>query len=221
MAISPANARRWAEFRARVAEWAKQNPKLAADWDAAREEDEQRERQQQAAELSLNDLRASGFPARGVEAYAKGLHRTPALDAVLTFLKSSKTFLLLMGTPGTGKTLATAPALAGRPGEFVRAVELARLSSFDREDRKRLEAAQRARVLVLDDLGAEMLHDGWKPTLDELVDIRWGERRRTIITTNLDTEAFRARYGSRIADRLRDDGFVVKCGDKSLRGTTR
>jgi DNA replication protein DnaC len=163
-------------------------------------------------------LRRSGISERALDAWYRGLQETPATKSVETFLDSGKTFLLLLGSPGAGKTLATTHALAHHGGTFVRAVELARLSQYETNDRAQLESAHKVGLLVIDDLGAELLHDGWRPMLDELIDVRWGARRKTILTTNLDAGTFKTRYGARIADRIRDDGFVEKCGDQSRRG---
>ena len=211
----PDVGRAWSE---KVRQWYRDNAEIAAAWDEANAMvEEARERGRQELE-AWKRVRDSGMSERAVTAYAQRLTETPSTKAVERLMGSSKTFLLLMGSPGCGKTLGTALAFAQRPGLFVRALELARLSSFDRDDRQRLCQVQRAPLLVLDDLGAEMLHDGWRPVLDELIDIRWGDRLKTILTTNLDGDAFKARYGARIADRIRDDGFIEKVGDKSRRG---
>lgn len=208
-----------AEWAARVKAWHDANPDLAAAWEEALFEDEARTYERAEARAKLERLRQAGVPTRAVEAWAKGLDATRAVEAVRTFQQSEKCFLLLLGSPGCGKTVAAAAALT-KGGVFVRAVELARLSSFDAADRATFARCCDARVLVLDDLGAELLHDGWRPALDELVDVRYGERLPTLLTTNLDAASFKARYGERIADRIRHDGFVETCGDKSRRRPT-
>lgn len=212
----PEVRREWAE---RVAAWCVANPELAAAWDEGLREDAVRSMLAKDRARHLAALMASGMPRRAVEAWEAGLQVSPAVDAAQAFLGSRKTFLLLMGSAGAGKTVATAEALKDG-GLFVRAVELSRLSAYDAEDRARMERVHTSRLLVLDDLGAEMLHDGWRPMLDELVDVRYGARRPTIITTNLDSQTFKARYGERVADRIRHDGLVEKCGDKSRRVPT-
>jgi hypothetical protein len=214
----PEVRRAWA---ARVAEWTAANPEIAAAWDEADAETEARYRRWVEHRERRDRLRNSGVSDRVVGMWGAGLDETPATKAVDAFMDSGKTFLLLLGSPGAGKTLATAQALSRQGGAFFRAVELARLSAYDANDRATMERAHKTGLLVLDDLGAELLHDGWKPMLDELIDIRWGNQKRTIITTNLDGTTFKTRYGDRIADRIRDDGFVEKCGDKSRRGGSR
>lgn len=198
--------------------WEQENPELWAAWQEAAQESEARRLAAEETERALDSMRAAEVPQRVVDAHAMTLGDSEALRAVATFLDSRKTFLLLLGSAGVGKTVAAVKMLGRGSGLFVRAVELSRLSTFGREDRQRLEAAQSARRLVLDDLGTEMLHDGWRPLLDELVDIRESERRRTVITSNLDMGTLRTRYGARVLDRIRGDGLVAMCGDKSRRG---
>jgi DNA replication protein DnaC len=204
------------EYRARKAAWLAANEPLCAAWDEALAEEQRRAWALQEAAQRVFALRNAGLPQRAIEAWQAGLRPTKGVEAVRTFVASGKTFLLLLGSPGCGKTVATAEALT-RGGCFFRAIELARLSSFDKEDRATFQDAAHIRTLVLDDLGAELLHDGWRPMLDELVDIRYGNRAQTVITSNLDAKAFKERYGERIADRVRHDGFIVTCGDKSER----
>lgn len=204
----------WAD---RCRAWDAANPEISTAWAEASREAEDRQRRAHERYEAVCRVRASGISERATRAFAAGLDKTPATQAVETFIGSGRTFLLLMGSAGAGKTLACTLALARR-GMFVRALELARLSVYEQNDRFTLESAHKASTLVIDDLGAENLHDGWRPVLDELIDIRWGNQRKTIITTNLDKTAFKARYGERISDRIRDDGFIETCGDTSRRG---
>ena len=210
--MSEASTRRHA-----LEKWQAENPGVSADWDDAVLEHEQRNVLEQARHDKADRMRAAGLPSRALAVWSSGMSETPALRAVNAFVGCAKTFLLLMGSTGVGKTVATAAALE-QGGVFVRAVELARLSVYDEQDRRRLRSVHRTHMLVLDDLGAELLHDAWRPMLDELMDIRYGNSLQTIITTNLDVGTFKARYGQRIADRVRDDGMVELCGSRSLRG---
>lgn len=206
----------YAAWRARVTAWTAAHPELAKAWDEALEESSRMEQEAEQRRMRRACLRDAGVPPRIIEAHGKGLSTTTATEAVQAFLASGRAFLLLLGSPGCGKSVAAAQVLH-HGGVFSRAVELSRLSAYDKEDRRIWQHATEARVLVLDDLGAELLHDAWRPMLDELVDTRYGARAKTVITSNLDKDGFKARYGERITDRIRHDGYVESCGNKSLR----
>lgn len=152
----------------------------------------------------------------------------------------SKLVLVLVGPTGTGKSLAAAsvflslrhrvtdPTWDGvastgwrwaSPGAVVTAPRLSRLPRYGpgSEELERLLAVP---LLVLDDLGLETLALGDK--LDELLDVRMGRRLRTVITANMEPAALAAKYGDRVADRLRLGGAVVvsicaQVGGRSLR----
>lgn len=198
--------------------WERENAQVWADWQAARTEDRARAEIRASIELAENNMVVAGVTKRAIASWKWGLESWPATEAVRTWMGSKKTFLLLVGSTGTGKSVATTEAIAVRGGLFVRAVEMARLSSFDPTDKARLADIHNARCLVLDDLGTELAHDGWRPMFDELVDIRAGAYAPTILTSNLDNKTMRARYGDRVMDRIRDDGLIAFCGDKSRRG---
>ena len=78
-------------------------------------------------------------------------------------------------------------------------------------------------VLVIDDLGVEFMDKAghFKSRLDELIDARWGNFRKTIITTNLNAKDFQERYESRVTDRIRHGfkhgGGYTHINEKSLR----
>ena len=78
-------------------------------------------------------------------------------------------------------------------------------------------------LMVLDDLGIEYLdkNGNFLQRLDEIMDERYSNYRKTIITTNLNSEDFKARYGERIADRIREGfghgGAFMELSDKSMR----
>jgi DNA replication protein DnaC len=134
-----------------------------------------------------------------------------------------KTNLLLQGASvGTGKShLAWSIALSlSAGGAWVVGWSVPALADAIRpgRDEHALADAADCDVLLLDELGAEMLGErGW--TLDawfRVIDERWGNERPTIVTTNLDDGQLIDRYGARIADRLWDGATVVH-----LEGPTR
>jgi hypothetical protein len=232
-----------------IRRWAEAHPDLAVAWDAALEEDADR-RARAEAERWRAMLVASipcrlpemGAPRRLAEAVQGELLApearrrfwdTKAMHAARLFLAERKAILLMFGGAGAGKTAAATwvlthatsrlyepweVSLDPAKGLFVRAAAAARIPRFDDHG----EWARMLRVpwLVLDDLGIETLTDYWAERVNELVDARYGDRRRTVLTSNLTAEAFKARYGERIVSRLRDDAIIVDVGSDDLRGRT-
>jgi hypothetical protein len=219
--------------------WEAAHPALAADWTDALAEDMERieakakiealeARRRHLLETTPSRLLNMGAPPRNVELWAAGLTDTPAWRAVQEMAASGRGFALLTGDTGVGKTTAAVGGMALRvledrredmPAIFVRAVEGARMGLYDAGDKKLAGQMLSAGLLVIDDLGAEFLSEGsiWRSILDEVIDTRYGERSPTILTTNLDGAGFKARYGERIADRIRHAGAPVACGAVSLR----
>jgi DNA replication protein DnaC len=64
--------------------------------------------------------------------------------------------------------------------------------------------AQECALLVLDDVGKEKLSEWTLERFQSLLDVRWANKRRTVMTTNLDGVAFANRYGEAIVDRVTD-----------------
>ena len=124
--------------------------------------------------------------------------------------------LLFTGAPGLGKTFLSA-AIARVVAENGHSVAYdtvsALLASFEREKFSRSEeeqsaAASRVRqlmdcdLLILDDLGTEMLTAFTQSALYSLLDGRIRAGRSTIISTNLDRAAISERYGPQLSSRL-------------------
>jgi DNA replication protein DnaC len=100
---------------------------------------------------------------------------------------------------------------------FVTAARLARWSRYDEAAMEKLLKAKR---LVIDDIGTEFMdaNGSYQALLDEIVNERYANKRPTLMTTNLEVQAFAARYGERVADRIRESGRFVFVGRDSLRG---
>jgi hypothetical protein len=151
---------------------------------------------------------------------AGGLKDTEAMGV----LAAPAALVVVSGTPGCGKTVAAAKWLydfsksTQRAGFWLTAARLARWPRYDDSDMERLLRPPR---LVLDDLGTEYLDDkgSFMATLDELINERFARKRPTVITTNLNAAAFKARYHERIVDRIREDGRFVSLASPSLRST--
>lgn len=183
-------------------------------------------------ESRLRHLVACGVPELEAEVVAEGVNETEATRAVKTFCQSDKTFCLLMGGAGSGKSIAAAGALLNSkmswgdgsswsysPTEarYTLAADLAVLGGFDLPSQKILDRAERYRWLIIDDLGSELATDVWRANLGQLILARNSARRRTIITTNLTIEAFKARYDERIVSRIRGNGLVSVTGSEDMR----
>lgn len=213
-----------------MARWAKLNPPCACHagtaidaWTAAEDEDRRRREAAAMRRLQREQWRTAGLPERVLRTLDGATEDTEARRIAHGYATGQSTFLVLVGGPGTGKTTAAVEVLMGlaKPssGMFVPAGRCGRLSLFDDDDRLLLENMQRIECLVLDDLGTEFLSENsvWRGLVDGLLDARYAAMKRTIITTNLDLPAFGARYGKRVADRLRHDMVLGMCGAKSMR----
>jgi DNA replication protein DnaC len=165
-------------------------------------------------------LEQSGIPTRyhSVLREPKG---TPALMRVERFLGEppERSYLVLTGPAGIGKTTSLAIATWRERGEYWDAQELVRLSTFNATVWDDLRSA---RFLALDELGSETTNSAWEANLFDLLNSRGANLRKTLLATNLSAGAFRARYVSagleRLLDRLTQQGDFVAFTGQSLRG---
>jgi DNA replication protein DnaC len=211
-------------------EWEAQNPELAAAWGAALLEDHQRtqrrewEEHQRKHDESMPDrLRELGVPDTAIRALREWTD-TPAWQQAGKFLDSEQQFLVMLGTVGTGKTVAAARVLAwalkrNLECHFLRATTLIRLSGYD--DRAEFNRLCWAPVVVLDDYGTEHMHGFAQSLFNEWLDCRYSRAsNRTVITANLQAEEFKARIGERAVDRIREVGTVHIGKGSSMRRRT-
>ena len=127
--------------------------------------------------------------------------------------------LLFIGQPGTGKTF-TAACIANallKQGIPVIAMSLVRmldrLSSFDADENAHVLALMNeARLLVLDDLGAERATETALERVYTIIDARYRSKKPMIVTTNISLAEFKAcddmRY-ERIYQRVTQTCFPV------------
>lgn len=172
-------------------------------------------------------LERAGVPARYVDASWESWRRPPVIDQHLDERlrairewrgdEQHETTLTLRGDPGAGKThLATATLRrfvgAGNRGGLWVSVSglLHRLRQIvaTGSDEDLMGKLIAARLLVLDDLGAQKSTDWTVDRLYLLIATRYDALRPTIITTNLSLNDIRDRLDARIASRLAD-GLVV------------
>lgn len=220
-----------AEDLQRAAEAA--DPRLAEERKRRLAEAEAAERQRRCADMEAEHhaetphaLRRMGLAEQEALALAN-LEERDVVRQVREWWRTSESFAVLGGLPGSGKTIAAASLLLecreyvrcesvegwqwrANRGLFAKAQELGRLSLYGEESAKRLRKLQAVRLLVLDDVGAEAKSEPTQALLDELIDARARNQGRTVITTNLRwREEFEPRYGARICRRLRDFGRLV------------
>ncbi len=201
---------------------------LVAELEAETRRVEAQEAERAAAERVLRTsaarLERSGVGQRALAAAADA-EDTDALIAVKRWLRdASRTWLVLCGAKGTGKSVAATWAVreaitTGSTAAFRRSSELAKLSGFD-AGAAELDTLKRVDLLVLDDVGTEQLNDWARAQLHELVDHRHEAYGRTILTSNLPWRGaggLEARLGERIADRVAQAGTVVQVSGPSKR----
>lgn len=186
----------------------------------------------------LDVLRAGVRPDWGSIIGANG-QRFSAVTEARAFWASGETFLALLGTTGTGKSVAAAElcslcrfgyvhpdlgptwcwsnVLSEQP-LFTQAPQLARRSAFGTEIEKENSALRRVRLLVIDELGAEIMTDAWSSVIQELVQARYRAKLKTVLLANLGPEKFFARYDRRVRRRVEEAGRVVNLGSAQLSG---
>lgn len=130
---------------------------------------------------------------------AKGPRR--ALEAALS---EGRRMVLMLGKPGTGKTLAACNEVLRLPGAFyVRADHYAELAS-QFETKRDARVIQGKTSLVIDDIGTEPERQGH--LIEALVSMRYDDSIHctTILTSNLTRQEFWDRYGIRVSQRIGD-----------------
>jgi DNA replication protein DnaC len=169
----------------------------------------------------------------------EGAQRTSALRAVRRWWADADSLLLcLFGAPGTGKTLAVGELLTqmrwkyhhpdwgptwcwatsvADAGMYVLAADLA-ANVFAPEMEKQRYRMQHCRLLVVDELGAEVASGPWQSLLQNVLVCRHAASRRTVLASNVAGAEFRERYGDVITRRVSDDGTAVSLGDSTLTG---
>jgi DNA replication protein DnaC len=188
---------------------AKADAMSAEEIDAIEAEIEESERR-----LRLRVAESWAVPRRVLDVLSERPRVTEGVQAVKAWQSRSASdwCLVLSGPPGVGKSIAAAWWLAHEardrrdvPNAFPcwwTAGKLARVSGYDGT----IDRVGKVGPLVIDDLGTEYgdANGYWYSRLDELLDQRYSNNRRTILTTNLNASEFRERYGERIVDRIRE-----------------
>lgn len=133
------------------------------------------------------------------------------VEKVESWMDSGKPGLLLMGSVGTGKT-TLAWAIRRAWCKFLTVADVKKcdqIAEYVKEDADWINEIAKARgLMVLDDLGTEAKvwgEESMLPILYRRID-GW---MPTVITTNLNTQQIRERYGERLTDRLRTFDKIV------------
>lgn len=129
--------------------------------------------------------------------------------------------VMIIGDSGVGKTSLAVAMLRAcaedrvERGMFVDSRALVRARNEQRlgDGEARLVAdAIRARVLVLDELGAECGRGTAESVVAEVIHERHAQQRRTIVTTPFASPELTARYGAGIVRRLAERCAVIRLG---------
>ncbi|MCH5162018.1 MAG: ATP-binding protein [Clostridiales bacterium] len=130
--------------------------------------------------------------------------------------ENTKPFFVLVGTPGTGKTVLASAIVGAAMENGASAVSV---TSFDFVRRAldyhtqfsiadyvdRFTPMLDCDLLVIDDLGREsVLKNVTMEYLYTVINERWRSKKRTVITTNLTPSELNARYGEGIFSRIYD-----------------
>ena len=135
---------------------------------------------------------------------------TPAWQYAHEFWKKTG-HLLLFGRPGLGKThlsAAIAREVSGKGFSVVydtagHIFERFEAQKFGRDEAERdVERVLNCDLLILDDLGTEMVTTFVQSALYQIINGRLLEKKSTIVSTNLMPEAIAQRYSGQIASRI-------------------
>lgn len=192
-----------------------------------RQEAEQRETTAKASRI-IHAKRAAGI-AGSLQARSFGGFETEtgeqetALAVAGIFARDGgPAWLAFCGATGTGKShLAVAIAnevIESYSGSvrYVKLIEMMRrfrATFHDRAGETEQYIAneyKRVRFLILDEFGARQELTEWeRMTLDDILDSRWEQQRRTLIVSNMTAKAMFAAAGERIESRFAECGQIV------------
>jgi DNA replication protein DnaC len=126
--------------------------------------------------------------------------------------------VLMSKSTGDGKTTAACylliewAALRDQVGSFTTALELAearRQAKFGTGEADSIVRANRAPLLLIDEIGAEQTRD---LGLDEVIRHRYDAKLATIFTSGFDREALANKFGSAIERRIFEGALVIRLG---------
>ena len=137
--------------------------------------------------------------------------------------------LLLCGDPGLGKTFLSAcvarvvsengfSVVYDTAGHIFSQFEKVKFRREEDEDAEQhVERCTRCDLLIVDDLGTEMVTSFVKSALYQIINDRLTEKRPVVISTNLDPEAIGERYSPQIQSRLEGEFTVLPFFGEDIR----
>lgn len=187
---------------------------LAQSYPPGSELDEERaDRQRTALESRLRMYRV---PGRFEDARIADLTPEQNPDGKVTrwWAEGGQTLILRSEVKGNGKShamYALGNELVRDPGVWAVTWKMLSLNDAIRpgHDQTAYDVACEATLLLLDDLGGERMSEWTLERLHGLIDQRWSNNLRTVVTTNLSGQDLYDRYGERIVDRLIDGSWVA------------
>lgn len=134
-------------------------------------------------------------------------------------------FILLRGTPGTGKSHLAAAVLKSATGLFVTEAdliaELRQTYSDNSGQDEMVEKYRHAKILVLDELTVDVVGKDIPALLYRILADRYDKGKLTVITSNEKLDDMLAILGARLADRIRENNVCVTCEWESFRKPTK
>jgi len=136
-------------------------------------------------------------------------------EKCLKWLKEDSPFCILSGENGVGKTILACQMMLAWIKESEKSKEVTgefldlSLTYHKWLDEMRsgsvyklLEKNCAIDIVIIDDMGVKMPSEGWREWLMTLINQRLVYEKRTIITTNLDSEQMQAYYGEALLSRI-------------------
>ena len=134
-------------------------------------------------------------------------------EYVEIFSPSTSKSILMVGGTGLGKTHLSSAVAGGviEKGfdvfytgaiDLVSSFEVERFKSYSNEPNEIIERSFESDLLIIDDLGTEIINQFSVSTIFNLVNDRLSRKKPTIISTNLSIEDIQKKYTDRITSRL-------------------
>ena len=137
---------------------------------------------------------------------------------VQSWISNDKTFFLAMGTQGTGKTYLSAGILNILYDTNVEVYytthrrfieDIHRSMQNGKTQHEVIPKYSEKKFLIFDDLGSATCTEWQQEMLLELIDRRYSNKEKTVITTNLNKDELYQKLGKRTASRLLDSNNEI------------